>query len=122
MKYITIDGDDIGQRITSYYLSNDVTSLKEFNDLMNETTQAIANYLESIGFVIIFCAADGVAGFAEEHVIFNHIDVFNEITKISAKCATFSAGIGKSLRESYIALVSAKSCGKSRIHQYSDLK
>ena len=29
--FITIDGDDIGQRITKYYLSNDAESLAELN-------------------------------------------------------------------------------------------
>jgi hypothetical protein len=44
--FITIDGDDIGQRITKYYLGNDAKSLSELNQKMIETTHKIANYLE----------------------------------------------------------------------------
>ncbi|MEF9963317.1 MAG: mCpol domain-containing protein [Comamonas sp.] len=117
--FITIDGDDIGQKITKYYLSNDIESLSKLNQSMIETTKDIANYLESIGFSIIFCGADGVAGHSS--ITQSERDIFREISYIGSKCATFSAGTGSTLRESYIALMSAKSNGKAQIYNYKDL-
>nr|WP_208623374.1 mCpol domain-containing protein [Proteus terrae] len=62
MIYVTIDGDDVGQKITSSYLSNDVKKLILINEYVNSTTSKISEILVYNGFTIIFCAADGVAG------------------------------------------------------------
>lgn len=120
MLYITIDGDDIGQRIARYYLSNDARSLAELNEQMRETTELISTYLESIGCSIIFCGADGVAGFAKSLQV-SELAIFNEISSIAKRCATFSVGTGASLRESYVALMAAKSLGKAQLFNYKNL-
>ncbi|MDE1007283.1 MAG: mCpol domain-containing protein [Paraburkholderia fungorum] len=118
--FITIDGDDIGQRITKYYLGNDAKSLSELNQKMIETTHKIANYLEKVGFSIIFCGADGVAGHTEASEISEN-EIFEEISALGKECATFSAGTGDTLRESYVALMAAKSHGKAQIYSYRKL-
>ena len=119
--FITIDGDDIGQRITKFYLCNDSESLAELNQKMLETTKRIASYLEQQGFSIIFCGADGVAGCAKIPAASAN-EIFNEISAIGKECATFSAGTGDSLRESYIALIAAKSHGKAQLYRYQNLE
>lgn len=119
--FITIDGDDIGQRITKYYLDNDARSLAELNGKMIETTRRIADCLERLGFSIIFCGADGVAGHAEAPGI-SVEEIFKEISEIGRGCATFSAGTGGTLRESYVALLAAKSHGKAQIFSYQKLE
>lgn len=118
--FITIDGDDIGQRITRYYLSNDAKSLAELNQKMIETTHRIAKYLEGIGFSIIFCGADGVAGHTGEPPT-SEDEIFKEISALGKGCATFSVGTGNTLRESYVALMAAKSHGKAQIYSYQNL-
>ncbi|WP_455947963.1 mCpol domain-containing protein [Lelliottia jeotgali] len=118
--YITIDGDDVGQRITKCYLTNDRESLFELNNKMIEATHAIADYLEKIGFSIIFCGADGVACHADSSS-FSVVDIFEVITGLGEGCATFSAGTGETLRESYVALMAAKSHGKAQIYEYRSL-
>lgn len=119
--FITIDGDDIGQRITKCYLSNDAKSLSELNQKMIETTHRIANYLEQRGFSIIFCGADGVAGYAESSPIPIN-EIYREISELAKECATFSAGTGDTLRESYVALMAAKCHGKAQIYDYQELE
>ncbi|WP_334068858.1 mCpol domain-containing protein [Burkholderia cepacia] len=119
--FITIDGDDIGQRITKYYLGNDAKSLSELNQKMIETTRRIADYLEQLGFSIIFCGADGVAGHAKTSSISEN-EIFKEISALGKECATFSAGTGDTLRESYVALMAAKSHGKAQIYSYRNLE
>lgn len=119
--FITIDGDDIGQRITKYYLENDAKSLSELNQKMIYTTHQISKYLEQQGFSIIFCGADGVAGHAEATTI-SPDEMFAAISAIGKECATFSAGIGHTLRESYVALMAAKSHGKAQIYNYQNLE
>lgn len=119
MKYISIDGDDVGRKITSYYLSNDRDGLEELSGSIQASTKAISVKLQEHGFDIIFCAADGVVASTEQHIDMKSI--FSEIRKISPDGFTFSAGSGSSLRESYIALTSAKSNGKNCLHEYSTL-
>lgn len=119
MKYITIDGDDIGQKIASAYLRNDTKALIETNNLVKEATTQIADFLRSQGFTILFCAADGVAG--SSSTTFQNNAVFAEINKIAGEELSFSAGVGNTLRDSYIALLSAKSSGKGRIHDFDDM-
>lgn len=119
--FITIDGDDIGQRITKFYLCNDSASLAQLNQKMLETTKRIANYLEQQGFSIIFCGADGVAGYAKTPTASEN-EIFKEVSAIGEECATFSAGIGDTLRESYVALIAAKSHGKAQLYNYQKLE
>ncbi|HIF9085671.1 mCpol domain-containing protein [Photobacterium damselae] len=119
MKYISIDGDDVGRKITSYYLSNDQNGLEELSYSLKATTKIISMKLQEHGFDIIFCAADGVVASTKKDIDMRFL--FSEIKKISAGEITFSAGSGSSLREAYIALTSAKSNGKNCLHDYSKL-
>jgi len=119
MRYITIDGDDVGQKITSAYLANDADGLIKTNDLVQKKTAQIADYLKSQSFEILFCAADGVAGLSTQH--FQNQALFAEIRRIAGDELSFSAGVGNTLRDSYIALLSAKSGGKGRLHDFDDM-
>jgi len=119
LKYISIDGDDVGRKITSCYLSNNCNRLTELSQSLQAATKAISIKLQDHGFDIIFCAADGVVASTTLHINFETI--FSEIRELSPIGITFSAGTGTSLRESYIALTSAKSNGKNCIHDYATL-
>lgn len=46
MIYITIDGDDIGEMITSSYLKNDLHELSRINCVVNEKTLLISKFLK----------------------------------------------------------------------------
>jgi hypothetical protein len=120
VKYITIDGDDIGQKITSAYLTNNVYELIRVNDLVKEKTELIAAYLESEGFEIIFCAADGVAGVTQSEL--DNRAIYSEIKKIAEDELSFSVGVGDTLRDAYVALLSAKSSGKGQLHNFNDME
>lgn len=120
MNYITIDGDDIGQKITSAYLRNNVEELISVNNLVQDKTRQIAVYLKSQGFEIIFCAADGVAGTTKSEIDAEYI--YSQIQRISDNELSFSAGVGKSLREAYVALLSAKSSGKGQLQSFEGMR
>lgn len=120
MIYITIDGDDIGQMITSSYLKNDIHELSRINRVVNEKTLLISNFLKRQGFNIIFCAADGVAGYVDQTAIDN-VFIFDSIKSLAEPELHFSAGMGSTLQEAYVALLSAKSSGKCCLHDFSYL-
>jgi hypothetical protein len=116
MEYISIDGDDVGRKITSFYLSNNQDGLAELSLSLKSSTEKISAMLEKSGFNVVFCAADGVVASTELTVDIKSI--FKKIQKLAPNGVTFSAGIGGSLRESYIALTSAKCNGKNCLHEY----
>ncbi|WP_288418914.1 mCpol domain-containing protein [uncultured Acinetobacter sp.] len=120
MLYLTIDGDDIGQMITSSYLKNDIYELSRINSIVNEKTHLISNFLREQGFNIIFCAADGVAGYIDRSAIDKKF-IFDSIESLAEPKLHFSAGISSTLQEAYIALLSAKSSGKRCIHDFSQI-
>ncbi|ASK19253.1 mCpol domain-containing protein [Halomonas sp. N3-2A] len=119
MKYISIDGDDVGRKITSCYLSNDRDGLVKLSQSLEVSTKAISIKLQEHGFDVIFCAADGVVGSTALEVDVRSL--FSEMREIAPEGVTFSAGAGGNLRESYIALTSAKCSGKNCLHEYSAL-
>ncbi|MBH87498.1 MAG: hypothetical protein CL604_18380 [Alteromonadaceae bacterium] len=119
MNYISIDGDDVGRKITSLYLENAVAKLSHFCDEMKVATEKMSNYLTERGFEVVFCAADGVAASIESDIDFE--SVYTNLCKFAPEGINLSAGGGKTLSQSYIALLSAKSNGKNRIHRYSRL-
>lgn len=121
MKYITIDGDDIGQKIQACYLNNDSNALSKLNNFIQNRVKYIAEFLREEGFTIIFCAADGVAAWIESYANPDNY-LYEGIGDRSGGQVTFSAGVGEDLRESYVALLAAKSNGKARLCNYRDLK
>ena len=110
--YISIDGDDVGNKITQSYLENDEHSLSQLLAELSTRLCQLSDCLRSEGFTIIFCAADGVLAKGEELNI-NHVSRF--VLKIGTPRLTFSAGVGTSLRLAYLALKYAKATGKHRI-------
>ena len=113
MVYVTIDGDDVGQKISASYLFNKVDELIKINELVSFATLNISNILAEYGFKIIFRAADGVAGTIDNDFI-DLREVFNKIQEVSCEDITFSMGSGSSLKDSYVALITAKSNGKNQ--------
>ncbi|ELQ6217781.1 mCpol domain-containing protein [Cronobacter dublinensis] len=113
MVYVTIDGDDVGQKISASYLFNNVDELIKINVLVNAATLDISRILAEYGFEIIFRAADGVAGTIGNDSI-DIRAIFNKIKTISCDGITFSMGSGSTLKDSYVALITAKSNGKNQ--------
>lgn len=70
--YIAIDGDDVGRKITSSYLSNSEERLTYISNKLNDTTK-ISKMLLSNGFEIIFQAADGVTAKTDNEVNLNFV-------------------------------------------------
>lgn len=120
MKYISIDGDDVGRIITSCYLSNDEIKLNLISAQLEESTLKIASLLEARGFKIVFRAADGVVAKIDSEIDFESL--FLSISSCSTNQITFSVGVGSCLREAYIALLSSKSNGKNQLSHFSALK
>lgn len=112
MYYISIDGDDIGNKIARCYLENNEDMLVQVHNELNVIIAEICDFLKNAKFQIIFCAADGIVCkgdyFDKEHFT-------RYISSIGRPNYTFSAGIGVDLQTSYFALKYAKATGKDNV-------
>lgn len=122
MFYISIDGDDIGRRITAHHLANDGEALGAFASLVKAKTTEIEKLLITAGYSIIFCAADGVVAKIETVSHTGLQNLFVKIEAIGGPELTYSAGAGASLRDAYVALLNAKSNGKAQLSIYAEEK
>jgi GTP cyclohydrolase III len=120
LEYITIDGDDVGRKITACYLSNDEVGLRLISNELEAATIKVSNFLKSLGFDVIFCAADGVVASCEGVVDFS--DVFAHIQELAPNSISFSAGVGSNLKDAYVALLDAKSNGKNKLCNHSRIE
>lgn len=118
--YVAIDGDDSGRKFTACYINNDETGLCQVVGKLEQATEKIAELLRLDGYRIIFCAADGVTAAIDSQKI-EFSETFERIRKASPSGFTFSAGIGSTLREAYIALLNAKCSGKNAFCLFSDI-
>src|SRR5215216_2300207 len=97
MEYIIIDGDDIGRRITSCYITNDEVQLAKISTEMSSAVIAISQLLQKMDYQVIYCAADGVVGMNPNQVDLKAL--FAKIRLLVPKDVTFSAGTGENLRQ-----------------------
>jgi len=121
MTFVTIDGDDIGRRLAACYLSNDVTALETTRELVDLKTQQISDLLTDLGYNVLFCAADGVTAHSEADII-DDKRLYQRIKNTAGLELSFSVGVGKTLREAYVALLFAKSTGKARLCNFKSME
>lgn len=110
--YISLDGDDIGNKIARSYIENDEEKLTKIINQLEQILTHICEYLKSLGFEIIFCAADGIACKGGNVEIYGFAQYVKSIGKPNY---TFSVGIGTDLQSSFFSLKYAKSIGKNTV-------
>lgn len=118
--FIVIDGDDSGRKIAACFINNDQKGLAEISQQLKQAAADVSEFLISNGFKIIFCAADGVTATRADKAQ-DYAALFQNIQSLSPHNMTFSAGVGTTLQEAYIALLDAKSSGKNRLSGYSEI-
>ena len=114
--YISIDGDDIGRKLAQCFLTNDEVKLKETSEVLDHATNQIAELLTKHGFEIVFCAADGITARKDHPIDFEQL--FARIRELAPNSLSYSAGVGDTLRESFIALLSSKCSGKNKLTEH----
>jgi hypothetical protein len=111
MKYIYIDGDDIGLKIEKSFMTNDEMDLQAINSEVNRVITQLADDLSASGCEILFSGADGIILKTQTP----HIEYIHSILDSLGTALTFSIGVGGSLREAFLALRYAKANGKNGV-------
>lgn len=107
--------------MTAKHLANDAVGLSDLVALVHSKVIQVERLLTDVGYNVIFCAADGVVAYKEDTDATSAAALYTSIAAISGTDFTFSAGVGHSLREAYVALLAAKSNGKAHVCIFSDM-
>jgi len=118
--YIAVDGDDSGKKIAACYINNDEAKLRLISEDLERAARSISELLRAKGFRVIFCAADGVAAVTNLTEV-SFTELFENIRQLAPRGFTFSAGVGNSLHEAYVALLNAKCLGKDNLSHFDDI-
>jgi GTP cyclohydrolase III len=116
MKYIYIDGDNIGLKIEQSFLNDDEKKLCSINLEIISAVSQISSYLEEKKQQIIFAGADGIIVKGQGLEI---AALLRFVRNVQSNL-TFSIGVGISLKGCYLALRYAKSLCKNIAVDYSD--
>lgn len=111
MPYLILDGDDVGSKVEAHLLANDLQSFTTSSNEISTSIERLANCLNNItGVSVISVGGDSILAqvdLPETSLLHNQLSELQRPGEF-----TFSAGIGKTLRESFIALRMAKTAGK----------
>ncbi|MEU5046523.1 mCpol domain-containing protein [Streptomyces griseorubiginosus] len=119
MAFAIIDGDDVGNRIESRILANDVTGFVRTSKMIADAVDRLAEMSSTVpGVDVVSAGGDSILLQVAESSIDPLSVVLKELQ--DPESFTFSVGIGQTLRESFIALRMAKSSGKCKISAYSE--
>ena len=116
MKFVYIDGDDIGLRIENSFLNNDESTLQKVNMEVKLIINKITDFLTSKDYNIIFSGADGIICKGDNVDVQSLLDFTRQLNN----GFTFSLGSSNSLRGAYIALRYAKSINKNVAVEYQN--
>ncbi len=112
MKYIGIDGDNIGDRLEFFLLESQEESIRSFSQEVELHLKKIWHALQQINAQMILCSGDSLLCKVE---VIDAVLLRKAITSERTSGITFSAGIGETLKDAYIALKYAKASGKNKI-------
>lgn len=115
--YVYIDGDNIGMKIEQGFIDDNEGGLANISSELQRITKEISCKLKELDHEIIFSAADGILC---KSAYINRVTIETVLNDLNSMF-TFSAGIGDSLEECYIALRYAKSSGRDRVVIYTEI-
>ncbi|MEV5579415.1 mCpol domain-containing protein [Streptomyces parvus] len=119
MPFTIIDGDDVGNKVESHLLSNNVSGFTESSKMITDFIDALADALSSVSTAkVVSVGGDSILVEIDQSAIGELVEVLNSLQRPGV--FTFSAGVGPTLRESFIALRMAKSTGKQKVVLYPD--
>jgi len=119
IRFCSIDGDRIGATLEKLIISQDLTRLTQFSQLINETINKISQDILEKNYELIFSGGDNILFSGN----FN-ISYCEDMSKYFEKTTSnkLSVGIGDTAIESFLALKIAKASGGAVIFDYCEIK
>ena len=116
LAFIAIDGDDVGPKLRSYIIKNDIEGAAHFSLNLENDFQSLRTWLHNRKFTIVFCGGDSILAYSSPSTV-NHA-----IVDLPQGFWPYSVGIGVSAEMAYLALQLAKARGKSQAVTIMDVE
>ncbi|WP_443060430.1 mCpol domain-containing protein [Streptomyces sp. NBC_00459] len=117
LSYLIIDGDDVGGKVEAHLLANDVDSFVASSKEISASIDQLVDSLNEIpGVYVVSAGGDSILARIDNPDIGSICDRLSGLQRPGQ--FTFSAGMGETLRESFVALRMAKAAGKRRAITY----
>ncbi len=117
MKYIAIDGDDVGRTLTKIiYESKSELDIIEYSNSIVKSFREVKKWVENKRGLVLFCTGDSIL------YKLNNKEVKESLKVFESAFFNVSVGIGKSAKEAHWALNIAKSLGKNQVILFEDIR
>ncbi len=116
MMYVSVDGDDIGKKLTRIIYSKSEDEITEFSKYVADFFLEIQEKVIELGGKVIFCAGDSIA-----YCINGEKELQNTFETMKTDRFNVSIGCGNTLQQAHWALNIAKSLGKNQVQYFADL-
>lgn len=111
MRYVGIDGDNIGNKLELCLLENNEIGVKLLSREVEGILLNFSQQLSALGMEIIFCSGDSLLCKGESI----NLSYLSKLVKIEKNSIKFSVGVGYTVKDAYIALKYAKASGKNKL-------
>jgi len=111
--YYSFDGDQVGRRIQTLILENDVPALVRLSRTVTACVADLGEALSGLGCEVLFAAGDSVMAIGPADLPVHRLP-------LQVDGLTFSVGIGATPREALIALARAKTSGRGQTARYEE--
>ena len=112
MRFISIDGNNIGKRIEQYILSEQFDTLKSFSNRVSTVVSELSQFIIGIGGTVLMSGGDNLLATVPQKECSSLKCFFDSIQSYGIP---FAMGIGHNARASFLALKYAKSTEASYI-------
>ncbi|MFH9768162.1 mCpol domain-containing protein [Streptomyces microflavus] len=117
--FAIVDGDDVGNKVESRILANDVTGFVSTSEMISAAMERTADRAARVpGVMVISTGGDSILLQLDDDSVAELVDVLEALQRPGY--ITFSVGVGGTLQQSFIALRMAKSSGKCKIVIHPD--
>ena len=105
LRFISIDGNNIGKRIEQYILSEQFDALKSFSDRVSTAISDISHFIAGIGGTVLMSGGDNLLATVPKNEC---CSLKHFLDGIQSREIPFAMGIGHNARASFLALKYAK--------------
>lgn len=114
--YVSVDGDDIGKKLTNIIYSGSEDEITEFSDYVDNFFVEIKKKILEWGGKVIFCAGDSIAYLVDDPAVFK-----KSLMLMKSGRFNVSVGCGDTIQQAHWALNIAKSLGKNQVQYFDDI-
>lgn len=108
--YLAIDGDDVGRAVERLIVLASAQEVSAFSRQVSDAMETIVLRIQALGAIVVMQGGDSILAELAELPL----EDLEQLIRVEPPAVTFSAGIGQTMSEAFLALKLAKAAGKHR--------